>query len=222
MSIGAIINWVAWSAVAAIGLGYGLAGRRRRGVSQQCATQLDKYRRIFEVAPEAIVLLGANDGCILDINDRALALAGFSREALVGRSILEWPHLSEQGKQLVTASLRHRMQGEKVPPYELEFTTSDGHRLVGFVFAVPLTDQDGKLIGDLVLISDITARKEAEERLQKTLSDMERHNRLMVGREIRVVELKKEINALLRELGRPVAYPAVVARPGAPTKESGS
>jgi hypothetical protein len=58
--------------------------------------------------------------------------------------------------------------------------------------------------------------------LQKTLSDMERHNRLMVGREIRVVELKKESNALLREFGRPPAYPAVEARPVAPSRESGS
>jgi len=221
MSTGDIINWGAWAAMAAVVLIFFLREHRRQGTAQQCALQLDKYRRIFEVAPEPIVLLGATDGRMLDINDRAVALSGFPRSALLGRSILEWPHLSEQGKQIVTANLRRRMQGETVPPYELEFTTPDGHRLVGFVFAVPLTDRDGKQIGDLVLISDITARKEAEERLQKTLRDVERHNRLMVGREVRVVELKKEINVLLRELGRPPAYPAVEARPAAPSQESG-
>ena len=222
MNPGLFFSWFAWAALAAIAVGYYFSERRRRVAAEECAVQLEKYRRIFELAPEPIVLLGASDGCILDINDRAVALAGYPRSALLGRSILDWPHLSEQGKQLVTASLRRRMQGERVPPYELEFVTPDGHRLVGFVFAVPLTDQDGKVIGDLVLISNITARKEAEERVQKTLSDVERYNRLMMGREMRVVELKKEINALSRELKRPPAYPAVETQPVAPTQESGS
>ena len=52
-------------------------------------------------------------------------------------------------------------------------------------------------------------RREAEERLQKTLSELERFNRLMVGRETRVVELKQEVNTLLRELGRPSEYASV-------------
>ena len=216
------VNWLAWSVLAAVALCRFFAEHRRRQTTQASLAQLEKYRRIFELAPEPIVLLGASDGCMLDINDRAVALSGFTRAALLGRSILEWPHLSEEGKRLVMTSMRRRLQGEQVPPYELEFVTPDGRRLVGFVLAVPLTDRDGKLIGDLVLISDITARKEAEERLQKTLSDMERHNRLMVGREIRVVELKKEINALSRVAGRPPVYPAVEARPAAPTQESGT
>ena len=217
-----VVNWLAWSVLATVALCRFLAEHRRRQTAQAGLAQLEKYQRIFELAPEPIVLLGATDGCMLDINDRAVALSGFPRTALLGRSILEWPHLSEKGKRLVMGSMRRRLQGEQGPPYDLEFITPDGRRLVGFVLAVPLTERDGKLIGDLVLISDITARKEAEERLQKMLSDMERHNRLMVGREIRVVELKKEINALSLAMGRSPAYPAVIARPAAPTQESGS
>ena len=213
-----LVNWLAWSLLAAIMVYYFFGDHHRRAAAKQCAAQRDKYRRIFETAPEPIVLLGATDGRILDINDRAVALSGFSRENLAGHSILDWPHLSEQGKQLVLANMRRRLQGDQVPPYELEFATADGHRLVGFVFAVPLKDEAGKIIGDLVLISNITAHKETEERLQKTLNDMERHNRLMVGREIRVVELKREINVLLRELGRPLAYPVVEQTP-APRKQ---
>jgi PAS domain S-box-containing protein len=52
-------------------------------------------------------------------------------------------------------------------------------------------------------------RRDAEERLQKSLSELERFNRLMVGRETRVVELKREINGLLRSLNRPAAYSSV-------------
>jgi len=186
-------------------------GRQHR--AQTLAKQLELYHRIFAQAPAPIVLLGSADGRITEVNACALALSGFSREALIGRSILDWPHLPAASKQLVLVNLQRRMRGEAVSPYELEFLTPDQRRLVGCVFAVPLIDQQGKLLADLVLISDITARKVAEEQLQKTLQDTERYNRLMVGREVRVVELKKEINGLARELGREPPYHSVQTSP---------
>jgi PAS domain S-box-containing protein len=43
---------------------------------------------------------------------------------------------------------------------------------------------------------DITQRKRAEERLKVNLNETERINKLMEGREQRIIELKKEVNAL--------------------------
>jgi PAS domain S-box-containing protein len=70
---------------------------------------------------------------------------------------------------------------------------------------VPLVDTDyvnfyGK---------DITELKEAAAGLRKTIEDLERFNRLAIGREVKMVELKKEVNALLVELGRKPAYNSV-------------
>jgi GAF domain-containing protein len=65
-------------------------------------------------------------------------------------------------------------------------------------------------------------RRDAEERLQNTLSELERFNRLMVGREIRVVELKQEINALLKDMNRAPAYSSVDAIGPAGKGESGT
>ena len=48
-----------------------------------------------------------------------------------------------------------------------------------------------------------------EEQLQEKMKDLERFNRLAVGREHRMVELKREINELLRELGREEEYKTV-------------
>jgi len=53
---------------------------------------------------------------------------------------------------------------------------------------------------------DVTERKLAEEKLRTTLEEIQLSNRLMAGREERVLELKKEINDLLAELGRPVRF----------------
>ena len=169
--------------------------------------QLKKYRRVFELSPELIVLLNPNNGRVMEINGRVQDLTGYPPEKLVGHAIMEWPNLPEESKQLLLQNLRKRKGGELLPPCEMEFRTQSGQRLVGRVSVVTLTNNRGKILADMVSVSDITDRKLAEERLQKMLCDMERYNRLMVGREIRVVELKKEVNALLQQAGRPAAYP---------------
>ena len=53
---------------------------------------------------------------------------------------------------------------------------------------------------------DIRDQKAAEEKIRHTVENMGRMNRAMVGREERVLELKKEVNLLLQELGREIRY----------------
>ena len=57
---------------------------------------------------------------------------------------------------------------------------------------------------------DITERKQAEEEKGEITAEMERMNRLMTGREMRVIEMKKEVNALLAELGKEPEYKSVL------------
>jgi hypothetical protein len=55
-------------------------------------------------------------------------------------------------------------------------------------------------------IADITERKRDRERVQKTMDDLERLNRAMAGREDRILELKREVNDLLKQIGEPPRY----------------
>ncbi|HUW81438.1 MAG TPA: response regulator [Phycisphaerae bacterium] len=58
----------------------------------------------------------------------------------------------------------------------------------------------------------MTKHKEAETQLKQSLRELERHNRAMMGREKRIVELKGQVNTLLAELGRPEAFKDPEAR----------
>jgi PAS domain S-box-containing protein len=71
---------------------------------------------------------------------------------------------------------------------------------------IPLRDDDGKAVGVLGVWRDITEQNRAEDRLKRTLEDMERFNQLMRGRERRTLELKAEINELLKKLGQSKKY----------------
>ncbi len=60
-----------------------------------------------------------------------------------------------------------------------------------------------RMVGSMV---DITARKEAEEELRRNLDELERFNKLSVGRELKMIELKKEVNELMVQLDRDEKY----------------
>ena len=71
---------------------------------------------------------------------------------------------------------------------------------------------------------DITERKQAEaeilrraEELRAANEELTRFNRMTVGRELRIIELKKQVNELCARFGQPPRYAAELdeeARPG--------
>lgn len=65
------------------------------------------------------------------------------------------------------------------------------------------TDEPPSIMASFV---DITERKRAEEALKKKNEELERFNKLAVGRELRMIELKREINALFEQLGKEPGY----------------
>jgi len=74
------------------------------------------------------------------------------------------------------------------------------------VHANPILDSNGKLSQMIEYSLDITDRKKEEEQTQKHLIELEHFNQLAVGRELQMIELKKEVDALLREMGRGDKY----------------
>jgi PAS domain S-box-containing protein len=71
---------------------------------------------------------------------------------------------------------------------------------------IPLKDGHDRATGVLGVWRDVSEKNLAEDRLKRTLEDMERFNQLMRGRERRTLELKAEINQLLHLLGQPPKY----------------
>lgn len=65
----------------------------------------------------------------------------------------------------------------------------------------PFVDYKTGEIFKFKCIHDITEQKKAELALRKSVNELEDSNRLMIGRECRMIELKKEINELCGKLG---------------------
>ena len=60
-----------------------------------------------------------------------------------------------------------------------------------------------------VIMRDITERKAGEFKIKEQLLELQRWHEATLGRENRIMELKKEVNTLLGENGRPARYSSV-------------
>lgn len=89
------------------------------------------------------------------------------------------------------------------------FWKKDGTCFPVEYLSTPIQDEHEKLIGSVVVFRDITERKKTETELKKRTESLEKFQQITVGRELEMVKLKREINSLLGELGRPRKYEEV-------------
>ena len=75
-------------------------------------------------------------------------------------------------------------------------------------YIVPLIHK-GILTNFIVVERDISDRKCAEEKMVEQMDELKRWQKVMTGREERNLELKKEVNDLLKQLGRPPRYESI-------------
>ena len=82
--------------------------------------------------------------------------------------------------------------------FELEHRVLCDDGSIGWTFsrAIPMLNENGEIFEWFGAASDITEHKQAEASLRESYEDLARFNRLAVDREMRMIELKNEINAL--------------------------
>jgi len=101
------------------------------------------------------------------------------------------------------------------PPYDLEYRIRRRNGEERFISARAEIERDagGKPFRLVGMVLDVTARKQSEAALREKVEDLrvsnvelEQFNRAVVGREVRMIELKAEINGLLKAAGQPDKY----------------
>jgi PAS domain S-box-containing protein len=91
------------------------------------------------------------------------------------------------------------------------------------VNSAPVRDTTGKIIGAVSVVRDVTESKEAEARMRQQVEELRRWHDVTLGRESRILELKREVNDLLARAGLVPRYASVTAaEPNADRHESAS
>ena len=121
----------------------------------------EKFSKVFQTSPYAIVITSVVNGLIMDVNDAFVEIMGIERRECVGRSTLEldlWVN-PEDRLQVLDEMRRER----KITGREIQFRKKTGGLLTG-LFSAQRLWVNGELC-TLSSIQDITARKLAEDGL---------------------------------------------------------
>jgi PAS domain S-box-containing protein len=168
------------------------------------ARDMTEVRQAFEAARSMIessldsLVAISPEGTITDANEATVKLTGVPRENLIGTSFSEYftdPKRAEEIYQMVFT------EGMAVD-YPLTLRHRDGHQTFTEVLynASVYRDAAGKVLGVFAAARDVTAQMQAQREVVERLAELERFQRLTVGRELKMIELKKEIE-YLKKLG---------------------
>ncbi|MFQ6136849.1 MAG: PAS domain-containing protein [Candidatus Hydrothermarchaeales archaeon] len=151
---------------------------------------------IIQSAPDAIITVDLEDR-ITSFSPGAEELFGYKTEDIIGDSVFR---LYPQGREKRRKEWKERLlKGEDVR-VETKQVKSDGGVIDVKLSMAPLRDGKGDIAGIVGISHDITERKRAEEELNRKMEELERFTKLAVGRELKMVELKKRIKDLEEKL----------------------
>ena len=129
-----------------------------------------KYRNIIETANEGILITDAEFRAIY-VNKKMEEMLGYNQEEMIGKS--ERDFTDEKGKIISRLKRKNIAQGIN-ESFELRFMRKDGSSLWALVNTKSLFDKNGKFIGSLAMVTDITKHKQEEHRIC-------RYNRILEG-----------------------------------------
>jgi PAS domain S-box-containing protein len=73
----------------------------------------------------------------------------------------------------------------------------------------PVQDKTGAVIGVAIFAQDITERRHLEDEMKRNVEELEQFSKVAIGREIKMIQLKQEVNERLRQLGQVEKYKIV-------------
>jgi PAS domain S-box-containing protein len=129
---------------------------------RETAKRLSEVAAIVESSDDAILSKDLT-GQIMSWNQAATRILGYSREEIIGESILLLipPELQHE-EQTILSKIR---AGERIDHYETVRLTKSGERLDVSLSISPIRDGSGTIVGASKILRDISAKKRAEASL---------------------------------------------------------
>jgi PAS domain S-box-containing protein len=169
-----------------------------------------KYRQLYRATPAMLHTVDAA-GCIVTATEHWLQKMGYSREEVVGRSMMDF--YSEADRRKFTAGiLQEKISGGEFSNESRQMVTKDGKVLDLLMSAISERDSSGQVTRMLVASKDVTERNRAERELRTALAE---NAHLREELELERDYLREEVNIAMnfgRIIGRSPALKNMLAQ----------
>ncbi|MBI4289129.1 MAG: PAS domain S-box protein [Chloroflexi bacterium] len=145
----------------------------RKQAEESLRESQEHYRTLVEMSPDGIAV--HSGGKIVLVNDTTVKIVGAeSPEQLVGRSI--WDFVHPDYRQLAAARIRIVMEKKKPMPFIEEVLLKlDGTPIIVEAASTVITHKGKPAVQ--TWLRDLTWRKQAEDKLNRAMADLERSNK---------------------------------------------
>jgi two-component system CheB/CheR fusion protein len=184
-----------------------ITGRKR--AEDELRVSEERLSAVFRTSPSGLFVSRISDGLFLEANEAFMQIIGYPTEEVVGQTSLGldlWVN-PEQRDRIVSLMAEQGL----VEGFEYQLRRKSGEIIHALSSVRPIVWKGETCI--LGAIVDITERKLTEELIQRQVEelqasndDLERFNNASVGRELRMIELKKEVNEMCVQAGLPPRY----------------
>jgi len=169
--------------------------------------ELDKARAYAESliknAPDP-VFVSDLEGKILQANDAVSQLLGFRQDEVLEQSLSRF--ISPEETREFMAALREVVERGVTRNARLNPRSASGEIIPTTLNASALRDADGKVIGAIGILRDMRAYEQvvrdlekSKTELQEKILDLEKFEEVVVGRELKMIALEKELEGLRKK-----------------------
>lgn len=173
----------------------------------------DRYRAVFEQMAVGVAEIDAASGRFLRVNRKYCDIVGYAQEEMARVSYSELTHPDDM--PLIQENLQAIGEGRmREFSVEKRCRRKDGSIVWLYLAVSPLWESGEAPATYIAIVQEITPRKQAEAAVHAQLEELRRWHKATLGRETRVMELKREVNELLGRFGEPPRYDAIAPAHG--------
>jgi PAS domain S-box-containing protein len=125
----------------------------------------NRYRALAETSSDMIITFDLK-GTLTYVSPVVKTMSGYSAEEIMGMGFMEF--IAPEYIEMTMANFKKGISGEDIPLYEVELIAKSGNRIPVELHVSSLLDGNGKPIGRLAVVRDITDRKKAEKALRES------------------------------------------------------
>ncbi len=139
-----------------------MTDRTRTRVAEEALRKSEaQYRHIVETTSDGIVQCDEHD-VVVFVNRRLGEMLGYTPAEMVGRSLFDF--MNPEAQATVTVSLRKTEPGTR-PTVDTTYRRKDGTDIPVNVAGSGVFDDEGRLVGNVGIVRDVTERKKLQAQL---------------------------------------------------------